>query len=319
MMTKSKSKTSDRSVRPTRATADSSPGYRPIRNDKVLSPTRELFIREDDFGMEQGAGYAGGDGDEIALSVEDFDLAGAGEFREVNGAAIADAGGGGVVGGDGGELGQELAGVDEEVLHAVASACLNARFQSVKLRVQNSRFLHSASLSLRESEAPVGMTSSCLNFQLLLIPRDSLNFLDGVGMRDVEFGDGGAAEGFEMGSAAEELAHFVGDGAHVGSGGDAGAEAGAVGVDGKDDEFFDLDLDRLEDYLFIFSCQLVGGDAVDFLGGEWRWSLLNEAVEFGGELLESVQVKIGPSARWTAGGGCSHIASGGRLCSPHMI
>ena len=48
------------------------------------------------------------------LAGEDFDLAGAGEFGEVDGASAADAGGGGLVGGDGGKLGQELAGVDEE-------------------------------------------------------------------------------------------------------------------------------------------------------------------------------------------------------------
>jgi hypothetical protein len=48
------------------------------------------------------------------LSGEDFDLAGAGEFGEVDGASVADAGGGGFVGGDGGELGEELARVDEQ-------------------------------------------------------------------------------------------------------------------------------------------------------------------------------------------------------------
>ena len=64
--------------------------------------------------MEQGAGDAGGDGDQFALAGEDFDLAGAGEFGKVDGSAAADAGGGGFVGGDGGKLRQELAGVNEE-------------------------------------------------------------------------------------------------------------------------------------------------------------------------------------------------------------
>ncbi len=64
--------------------------------------------------MEEGAGYAGGDGDEVALAGEDFDLAGAGEVGEVDGASAADAGDGGLVGGDGGELREQFSGVDEE-------------------------------------------------------------------------------------------------------------------------------------------------------------------------------------------------------------
>jgi hypothetical protein len=71
--------------------------------------------------VEEGAGYAGGDGDEIALSGEDFDLAGAGEFGEVDGASAADAGGCEFVGGDGGELGEEFAGVDEESIEGFRS------------------------------------------------------------------------------------------------------------------------------------------------------------------------------------------------------
>jgi len=73
-----------------------------------------LFAGEDDFGVEEGAGYAGGDGEEVGLSGEDFDVAGAGDVGEVDGAAVADAGGGGFVGGDGRKLREELAGVDEE-------------------------------------------------------------------------------------------------------------------------------------------------------------------------------------------------------------
>lgn len=64
--------------------------------------------------MEQCAGDASGDGDEVALSVEDLDLAGAGKFGKIDGASGADAGGGGIVGGDGGELGEKFAGMDEE-------------------------------------------------------------------------------------------------------------------------------------------------------------------------------------------------------------
>ena len=65
---------------------------------------RELLLWEHDLGMKKGSGYPRGYGYELALAVEDFYLAGAGEFGEVDGTAGADAGGGGFVGGDGGKL-----------------------------------------------------------------------------------------------------------------------------------------------------------------------------------------------------------------------
>ena len=67
-----------------------------------------------DLGVEQRAGDASGDGDQFPLAAEDFDLGGAGKFGEVDGASAADAGDGGFVGGDGGKIGQEFAGMDEE-------------------------------------------------------------------------------------------------------------------------------------------------------------------------------------------------------------
>src|ERR1700730_3972295 len=145
----------------------------------------------------------------------------AGEFGEVDGASAADAGGGGLVGGDAGKLREELAGMDEE------------RFDCGMGR--NSRSLHCASLSLRESEAPVGMTIIHLSLDLAVVGMTiiELSFIDltlidltiielsldltlvelrtidltfdlfeGVGLCDVELGYGGAAEGFEVGSAA---------------------------------------------------------------------------------------------------------------------
>ena len=66
--------------------------------------------------MEEGAGDAGGDGDEVALAAEDFDLAGAGEFGEVNGASATDAGDGGFVGGNARKVGEQFAGVDEKIV-----------------------------------------------------------------------------------------------------------------------------------------------------------------------------------------------------------
>jgi hypothetical protein len=48
------------------------------------------------------------------LAGEDFDLAGAGDVGEIDGASAADAGCGGFVGGYAGELGEEFSGMDEE-------------------------------------------------------------------------------------------------------------------------------------------------------------------------------------------------------------
>ena len=66
--------------------------------------------------MEEGAGYARGDGDQIALVGEHFNLGGAGEVGEIDGASAADAGCGGFVGGNGGEIGEKFARVDAEGL-----------------------------------------------------------------------------------------------------------------------------------------------------------------------------------------------------------
>ena len=63
--------------------------------------------------MEERAGYAGGDGDQVALAGEHFDLPGAGEFGEIDGAPTADAGDRKLVSHDAGHVGQQLTGVDE--------------------------------------------------------------------------------------------------------------------------------------------------------------------------------------------------------------
>lgn len=102
-----------------------------------------------------------------------------------------------------------------------------------------------------------------------------------------------------MGSAAEALAEIVGDGAHVGSGGDAGAEAGVAGIDGGNGEFFYFYLDWLKFDLFVLAGEFVGGDAVNFFGGEWRRSLLGDAEEFACELLKFRKVE-----EWAVHRGC---------------
>ena len=119
---KAESKATDRSVRPTRAMQrEVGPSARWTAEGGcphiwLSLHELELFRWEDDFGVEEGAGYSGGDGEQFPLSGEDFDLAGTGKFWKVDGTAAADAGDGGFVGGDGGKLRKELAGVDEEGL-----------------------------------------------------------------------------------------------------------------------------------------------------------------------------------------------------------
>ena len=136
-----------------------------------------LSIWEHDFRVEETAGDSCRYGDQITLSAEDFDVAGAREFGKVHGAPGVNAGDGRFVGSDGGKLRQKLARVDEE------GGCVFVD--------GNSRFLHYACLPLRGRQAPVGMTDprrghvTCTDF---------LDFLYGVGLGDFEFRDGGAAE-----------------------------------------------------------------------------------------------------------------------------
>src|SRR5579864_2662988 len=56
----------------------------------------------------------------------------------------------------------------------------------------------------------------------------------------------------------------------------------AGGVDGENLEFLDLDLHRLEYYFLVLSGELVGGHALDFLRGKWRWKLLDDSTELSG-------------------------------------
>lgn len=120
---------------------------------------------------------------------------------------------------------------------------------------RNSRFLTGLS-------ARFGMTNfylSCARLSLIYLSTYSsftyffFDLFEGVGLGYIEFGYGGAAQEFQMGSGALKLAHFVGYGTHVGSRGYAGAERGSVALDCCDNEFLDLDLHRLQDYLFLFS------------------------------------------------------------------
>ena len=171
--------------------------------DRSVRPT------EDDSGMEQSSGDTRGNGDEIALSTENFHLSGAGEFGKINGPSGPDAADGGFVGGDRRKLREEFARVDEEFLEIH----------------RKSRSLHFASLSLRDSEASVGMTifiAGMTIIESMIFDRARVflcfcKIIQRMGVGDGEFGNGCAAEGFQMRATIERVAHVVGDGTHVGS------------------------------------------------------------------------------------------------------
>src|ERR1700751_5968577 len=95
-----------------------------------------------------------------------------------------------------------------------------------------------------------------------------------------------------MGSAAEKLAEVVGDRAHVGSGGDPGAETGAVGLDRENRKFFDFDVPGLQNNFFMFARQLVGRHAFNLLGREGRRDLFDPSAEVGGLGFELFPAQI---------------------------
>jgi hypothetical protein len=85
------------------------------KSSGTASVTGWLGRAEHNFRMEERAGNPSGDSDQVSLTNEDFDLRGAREVRQVDGAPGPDARGSGIVDGDGGELRQEFAGVDEKI------------------------------------------------------------------------------------------------------------------------------------------------------------------------------------------------------------
>lgn len=77
---------------------------------------RSVRPTQDDFGVEEGAGYAGGDGNQFPLAAKDFDLTSAREVGEINGASVADAGSGQFVDGHRRKIGKQFARMDEYFL-----------------------------------------------------------------------------------------------------------------------------------------------------------------------------------------------------------
>ena len=71
---------------------------------------------ENNSGVKKSAGNARGDGDEVALSEEDFDLRRARHFGKVDGASAADEGYVLFGRGDAGKFGNEFAGMNAKRL-----------------------------------------------------------------------------------------------------------------------------------------------------------------------------------------------------------
>src|SRR5207249_11423667 len=105
-----------------------------------------------------------------------------------------------------------------------------------------------------------------------------------MGFRERKLGQSCSTQRCEVSAAAELLAHFMSDGAHVGSRGNTSAEGGTVAVHCKNFKFFDFHLHRRERDFFVLAGEFVRWDAVDFLGGKRRRHLLDDALKSGGQL-----------------------------------
>ena len=83
--------------------------------------------------MEQGASDAGGDRDQFPLAGENFYLPGSGKFGEIDGAAIANLGGGFFICGYGWKLRQKFAGVDEDFIQQTSARSDVGFFEGVSV------------------------------------------------------------------------------------------------------------------------------------------------------------------------------------------
>ena len=106
---------------------------------------------EDDSGVKESAGDARSDGDEVALSEEDFDLRGTRHFREVDGAAAADESGVFFGCRDTGKIRNEFAGMDAKRLD---SSLPDRGLQSLeRVRVRDGEFGHGGAAQAGEMSA----------------------------------------------------------------------------------------------------------------------------------------------------------------------
>src|SRR5450432_992699 len=92
---------------------------------------------------------------------------------------------------------------------------------------------------------------------------------------------GRAAEGFEVGAAAERHTQVVSDGADVGAGADASPKTDANIGQKVEFEFVNRHGNRSKLDLMLAAGESVGGDAADFLCRKWRGNLLDRAKEAG--------------------------------------
>ena len=83
--------------------------------------------------MEEGAGDAGGDGDQFPLAGENFYLPGSGKFWKIDGTAIADVRSGFFICAYGWKLRQELAGVDEDFIQQTCAGSAIGFFEGVSV------------------------------------------------------------------------------------------------------------------------------------------------------------------------------------------
>src|ERR1700722_2941496 len=131
---------------------------------------------EHDAWVEERAGDAGSDGDQIALSIKNLDLRSAGHFRQIHGTPAANERCAFVVGGDARQVWHQFSRMDKQRLSA--------------------SLLHGG-----------------------------LECFDRVSVVNRKFSDGGAAQAGQGSTASEFLAHFVGYGPDIRSGGYAGTES----------------------------------------------------------------------------------------------
>ena len=125
-----------------------------------------------------------------------------------------------------------------------------------------------------------------------------------------EFGHGSAAKGFEMGAAAEGLSHVVGDGAHVGAGGDVSAELSVIVFDFQNFELLNFHLDRLELDFLLLAREFVGRDALNLLSGKRRRHLLDDAAKARGQCFELIGLQ-GDLLRGAGGRALGVVGVGG--------
>src|SRR5438552_19190918 len=102
-----------------------------------------------------------------------------------------------------------------------------------------------------------------------------------MSFREIKLVQGGTPKRINVCATSLLLAHFVSDGAHVGSIGNTSAEGSTVAVHCKNFKFFDFHLHRRERDFFVLAGEFVRWDAVNFLGGKRRAHLLDDALKYG--------------------------------------